>query len=120
MYVTSTANWRSLGKQRPMHSIKEPVFTTNKYKFNDLSAQKIKEFLTSRKIAFPSFVITIPPIGSINIWFEQNKKKLFFFIMPTMPSLLIILNCYMLHVDMHVMKDNMSLYVHKLCMLGLK
>ena len=25
----------------------------------------------------------------------------------------------MLYVDMHVMKDNMLLYVHKLCMLGL-
>ena len=79
MFMILTANWRSLGKQRAMHSIKGPVFMTNKYKFDDWIAQKIKEFLTSRKIAFPSFVITIPPIGSINIWFEQNKKTLFFF-----------------------------------------
>lgn len=26
---------------------------------------------TSRRIAFPSFVITIPPIGSINIWIKD-------------------------------------------------
>lgn len=30
----------------------------------------------SRRIAFPSLVITMPPIGSINIWWAQRRGQL--------------------------------------------